>query len=103
MLVEPLRLNSTPPVDSVSLEPSAKPASELERAIRAEQGIDALKYRQHNVIFHRDNIIENLKKRVLEQKAALAEAQDRIMVLETEKSTKKGNKDEEVLCSNNAS
>ena len=91
--VEPLRLNSTSPVASVPPEPSAKPASDLERAIRAEQELDALKYRQHNEIFHRDSIIENLKKRVLELEAALAEAQARIMVLETEKLTK-----EEALC-----
>jgi len=92
--IEPLRLNSTPPVASVPPESSTKPVSDLDRAIRAEQELDALKYRQHNEIFHRDSIIENLKKRVLELEAALAEAQARIVVLETEKSTKEVNEDE---------
>ncbi|NLB46089.1 MAG: hypothetical protein GX821_13130, partial [Clostridiaceae bacterium] len=91
--VEPLRPTVAVPVVSVSPEPSTKPASDLDRANRAEQELDALKYRQHNEIFHRDSIIENLKKRVLELEAALAEAQARIVVLETEKSTK-----EEALC-----
>ena len=90
--VEPLRLNSTPPV-MAKAEPERESISDLDRAIRAEQELDALKYRQHNEIFHRDSIIENLKKRVLELEAALAEAQARIVVLETEKSTK-----EEALC-----
>jgi len=92
--VEPLRPTVAVPVVSVSPEPSTKPVSDLDRAIRAEQELDALKYRQHNEIFHRDSIIENLKNRVLELEAALAEAQARIVVLETEKSTKEVNEDE---------
>ena len=40
--------------------------SDLDRAIRAESELDAFKYRQHNEIFHRDNIIESLRKRVAE-------------------------------------
>lgn len=82
--IEQLRL-ATAPVVSVSPEQNEKPVSDLDRAIRVEQELDALKYRQHNEIFHRDSIIENLKKRVLELEAALAEAQARIVVLETEK------------------
>ena len=83
--VEQLRPTAATSIVSVSPEQNAKPVSDLDRAIRAEQELDALKYRQHNDIFHRDSIIENLKKRVLELEAALAEAQARILVLETEK------------------
>lgn len=56
--------------------------TDLERAIRAESELDAFKYRQHNEIFHRDNIIESLKKRVAELEAALEAANARIQELE---------------------
>lgn len=46
--------------------------SDLDRAIRAESELDAFKYRQHNEIFHRDNIIESLRKRVAELEADVA-------------------------------
>ncbi len=82
--VEPMRPTAASPVVSVSPEQNAKPVSALDRAICAERELDAIKYRQHNEIFHRDSIIENLKKRVMELEAALAEAQARILVLEAE-------------------
>lgn len=87
--VEPMRPTAATPVVSVSPEQNAKPMSDLDRAICAERELDAIKYRQHNEIFHRDSIIENLKKRVLELEAALAEAQARILVLETETANSK--------------
>jgi ParB family chromosome partitioning protein len=83
--IEQLRPTVAAPVVSISPAQSVKPVSDLDRAIHAEQELDALKYRQHNEIFHRDSIIENLKKRVLELEAALAEAQARILQLEAEK------------------
>jgi hypothetical protein len=60
---------------AASAEPSSQvpaPETNLERAIRAESELDAFKYRQHNEIFHRDNIIESLKKRVAELEADVA-------------------------------
>ena len=68
-----------------SAEPSIQapiPETDLERAIRAESELDAFKYRQHNEIYHRDNIIENLKMRVAELEAALEAANVRIQELE---------------------
>ncbi len=56
--------------------------SDLERAIHAERELDAMKYRQHNEIFHRDSIIENLKKRVAELESELEAANARIKELE---------------------
>lgn len=82
--VEPMRPTAASPVVSVSPEQNAKPVSALDRAICAERELDAIKYRQHNEIFHRDSIIENLKNRVQELEAALVEAQARILALETE-------------------
>ena len=58
------------------------PESDLDRAIRAEQELDAMKYRQHNEIFHRENIIENLKIRIAELEEALKAANARIHELE---------------------
>ena len=66
---------------------AVKPAgreTDLDRAIRAEQELDAMKYRQHNEIYHRDSIIENLKKRVAELEEALAAADRRIKELENQ-------------------
>jgi len=64
--------------------PSSAPVkeSDLDRAIRAESELDAMKYRQHNEIYHRDCIIENLKKRNAELEAALTAANARIQELE---------------------
>ena len=87
--VEQLRLNNKPPVE-VNENQDPLPASDLDRAICAERELDAIKYRQHNEIYHRDSIIENLKKRVLELEAALSEAQARILVLEEEIANSKG-------------
>lgn len=58
----------------------------LERAIRAERELDAIKYRQHNEIYHRDSIIENLKNRVTELESELAAARARIKELEAQNS-----------------
>lgn len=58
------------------------PETDLDRAIRAESELDAFKYRQHNEIFHRDNIIKSLRKRVTELEADLEAANARIRELE---------------------
>jgi len=63
--------------------PTTFQESDLDRAIRAEQELDAMKYRQHNEIYHRDGIIENLKRRVAELEEALAAANARIHELES--------------------
>lgn len=70
--------------DSESSGPLPMPVSDLERAIRAESELDAFKYRQHNEIYHRDTIIENLKIRVAELETALEAANARIRELEGE-------------------
>ena len=62
--------------------PKPAPETDLDRAIRAERELDAYKYRQHNEIYHRDSIIENLKMRVAELEAALEAAHNRIQELE---------------------
>ena len=62
--------------------PVSAPENDLDRAIRAERELDAMKYRQHNEIFHRDGIIENLKIRIVELEEALAAAEARIRELE---------------------
>ena len=76
--------------------PAPSPEPLLERAIRAERELDAMKYRQHNEIYHRDSIIDNLKmrnealiahiktldNRVTELEAALEEANARNRELE---------------------
>lgn len=74
--------NKKPKTGSVSELPNILPMSDLDRAIRAEQELDAMKYRQHNEIFHRDSIIANLKIRVAELEAALEAANIRIHELE---------------------
>jgi predicted RNase H-like nuclease (RuvC/YqgF family) len=56
-----------------------KPA---ERAVRAERELDAFKYRQHNEIYHRDSIIENLKRRNADLESELEAAHERIAELE---------------------
>lgn len=58
------------------------PLSDLERAIRAERELDAMKYRWHNEIYHRDSIIDNLKKRVAELETELEAAKVKIKELE---------------------
>ena len=77
-------------------EPMPPPETPLERAIRAERELDAMKYRWDNEIFHRESIIENLKmrneklvaykealeNRVAELEMALEAAQARIRELE---------------------
>ena len=70
-------------------EPAPPSETPLERAIRAEQELDAMKYRQHNEIYHRDSKIENLKmrnealqNRIAELEAALEAAHARIRELE---------------------
>lgn len=71
--------------EAASAEPSIQapvPETDLERAIRAESELDAFKYRQHNEIYHRDSLIENLKMRVTELEAALEAANARIQELE---------------------
>jgi len=84
-----------PPSEPVR-EPMPPPETPLERAIRAERELDAMKYRQHNEIYHRDSIIENLEmqherlvackealeNRVAELETALEAAQARIRELE---------------------
>ena len=62
--------------------PKPAPETDLQRAIRAESELDAFKYRQHNEIFHRDSIIENLKMHIAELEAALEAAHKRIRELE---------------------
>jgi len=70
-----------------SSKPSTSPAtvygSDLERAIHAEQELDAMKYRQHNEIFHRDGIIDMQKRQIDELKKELDTAHKRIHELET--------------------
>ena len=55
------------PVKLLAPDPVSTPAPPLEplleRAIRAERELDAMKYRQHNEIYHRESIIDNLKMR----------------------------------------
>ena len=70
-------------------EPVPPPETPLERAIRAERELDAMKYRWDNEIFHRESIIENLKmrnealvKHIGELETALEAAQARIRELE---------------------
>jgi ParB-like chromosome segregation protein Spo0J len=58
--------------------------SDRDRTIRAEQELDAMRYRQHNEIFHRDSIIENLKQRIAELEAELEAANARIAELEAQ-------------------
>jgi len=65
-------------------EPGPAHETDMERAIRAERELDALRYRQHNEIYHRDSIIENLRNRVAELEAALDAANARIRELEGE-------------------
>jgi len=65
-------------------QPEHVPETDLERAIRAERELDAFKYRQHNEIYHRDSIIDNLKRRVTELETALEAANARIRELEEE-------------------
>jgi ParB family chromosome partitioning protein len=78
----------TPRAEAVTIDPvkPTEPAptllSALDRAIRAESELDAMKYRQHNEIYHRDSIIENLRMRVAELTAALDKANARIKELE---------------------
>ena len=70
------------------------PETDLQRAIRAESELDAFKYRQHNEIFHRDSIIENLKNRVADLEAALDAANARIQELEGALSKEDTNEDQ---------
>jgi ParB family chromosome partitioning protein len=70
------------PVPDTVPEPAPPPETPLERAIRAERELDALRYQQHNAIYHRDSVIENLKRRVAELEEALETAQARIRELE---------------------
>jgi len=73
----------TPPQSAPAIPaPAAVKESDLDRAIRAESELGAMKYRQHNEIYHRDCIIENLKKRNAELEAALTAANARIRELE---------------------
>lgn len=69
-------------VEVESLSPKPIPETDLQRAIRAESELDAFKYRQHNEIYHRETIIENLKMRIAELEAALDVANARIRELE---------------------
>ncbi len=70
--------------------------TDLQRAIRAESELDAFKYRQHNEIFHRDSIIENLKNRVADLEAALEVANARIQELEGALSKEDTNEDQPI-------
>ena len=79
----PLPKADPAPISIPPLDPN------LARAIRAESELDAMKYRQHNEIYHRDSIIGNLKlrndnlqKRVAELEAALEAANARVRELE---------------------
>ena len=72
------------------------PETDLQRAIRAESELDAFKYRQHNEIFHRDSIIENLKSRVADLEAALEAANARILELEGALSKEDTNEDQPI-------
>ena len=56
--------------------------TDRERAIDAERELDAMKYRQHNEIYHRDSIIDNLKRRVAGLEVELEAAYARIKELE---------------------
>ncbi len=83
-----LRAAARAPEADAPVEDDTK-ESDLDRAIRAESELDAFKYRQHNEIYHRDTIIENLKIRVAELEganheleAALEAANARIRELE---------------------
>ena len=70
---------------AVDVEPTAPGPvreSDLDRAIRAESELDAFKYRQHNEIFHRDNIIESLKKRVAELEVDVSGLESNVAGLE---------------------
>ena len=69
-------------VEVESLSPKPIPETDLQRAIRAESELDAFKYRQHNEIYHRETIIENLKMRIAELEDALTAANARIRELE---------------------
>ena len=60
------KATTSPAVDTVK-------ESDLDRAIRAESELDSFKYRQHNEIYHRDGLIESLKKRVSELEAGVTE------------------------------
>ena len=62
--------------------PAATPESDLDRAIRAEQERNAMKYRWHNEIFHRDETIAYLKRRVAALEQDLETAYARIHELE---------------------
>ena len=66
--------------------PTPVPESDRERAIRAESELDAMKYRQHNEIYHRDSIIQNLNMQIAGLEAELAEANARIKELEEQNS-----------------
>jgi hypothetical protein len=80
------RLPSTDQPASVLEQQKGKskhdPETDLQRAIRAERELDAYKYRRHNEIYHRDNIIESLKNRVVELESAFEAANARIRELE---------------------
>jgi len=76
----------TPAPESDPVPPSETP---LERACRVERELDAMKYRWHNEIYHRESIIENLKmrnealmKHIDELEAALEAARVRTRELE---------------------
>ena len=66
---------------ALSVKREHVPETDLQRAIRAERELDAYKYRRHNEIYHRDNIIESLKNRVAELESALEAANARIREL----------------------
>ena len=50
-----------PPPDPAP-DPLPQPETPLERDVRVERELDAMKYRWHNEIYHRESIIENLKR-----------------------------------------
>jgi len=70
-----------PPVKKASSpnferEPMPPPETDRERAHRAESELNAMKYRWHNEIYHRDGIIDFYKRRIdkLEKALEIAEA-----------------------------
>ena len=66
---------------SVVSTPTVK-ETDLDRAISAECELEAFKYRQHNEIYHRDSLIDHLKKRVAELEAAFEAVNARNQELE---------------------